>query len=190
MSNQLYPVFLKMDKLQLLVVGGGNVAAEKLGFLHKSSPDANVTVISPELNEETQRLADLFNAKILKREFEQGDTQTFDIVIAATDSKDLNYHVWEEAKFNRILINVADTPELCDFYLGGIVTKGDLKIAISTNGKSPTMAKRIREFLEDVLPDETDTLLQNIHVYRSQLKADFAEKVKTLNELTSSFIKK
>lgn len=190
MSNQLYPVFLKMDKLQLLVVGGGNVAAEKLGFLHKSSPNANVTVIAPLLNEETQQLAGLFNATILNREFEQGDTQTFDIIIAATDSKELNYLVWEEAKFNRILINVADTPELCDFYLGGIVTKGDLKIAVSTNGKSPTMAKRIREFLEDVLPDETDLLLQNIYSYRSQLKGNFSEKVKALNELTSSLIKK
>lgn len=186
----MYPIFLKMDKLQLLVVGGGNVAAEKLGFLHKSSPDANVTVIARELNEETQRLSALFSAKVINREFEAGDTHNFDVIIAATDSKELNRRVWEEAKINRILINVADTPELCDFYLGGIVTKGDLKIAVSTNGKSPTMAKRIREFLEDILPDETDALLQNMHTYRAQLKGDFAEKVKTLNELTSSLIKK
>jgi precorrin-2 dehydrogenase/sirohydrochlorin ferrochelatase len=98
--------------------------------------------------------------------------------------------VQQIAKSAGILINVADTPELCDFYLGGIVTKGDLKIAISTNGKSPTMAKRIREFLEDILPDETNELLQNLHHYRSTLKGNFEDKVKALNDLTTTFFKK
>lgn len=190
MSNQLYPVFLKMDKLQLLVVGGGLVAAEKLGFLYKSSPNANVTVVAVELNEEVKALCRQFNARVFERAFEESDVAGFDVVIAATNDKELNRFVWQTAKQQRILINVADTPELCDFYLGGIVTKGDLKIAISTNGKSPTMAKRIREFLEDLLPDETDALLQNLHEYRSQLKTDFESKVKKLNELTSALIQK
>lgn len=190
MSNQLYPVFLKMDQLQLLVVGGGAVAAEKLGFLYKSSPNANVTVVAKELNEEVKILCTKLNAVVYVREFEEGDVNGFDLMIAATADKELNRLVWQTAKAKRILINVADTPELCDFYLGGIVTKGDLKIAVSTNGKSPTLAKRIREFLEDVLPDETDALLQNLHEYRSQLKTDFESKVKKLNELTSSLIRK
>lgn len=189
MSNPLYPVFLKMDKLQLLVVGGGNVAAEKLGFLYKSSPNANVTVVAISLNEEVKQLTQQFNATVIEREFREEDVKGFDVIIAAS-FKEVNYHVWETAKQNRILINVADTPELCDFYLGGIVTKGDLKIAVSTNGKSPTMAKRIREFLEEVLPEETHELLQNLHQYRSQLKGNFEEKVKALNELTTTFIKK
>lgn len=189
MSNQLYPIFLKLDKLQLLVVGGGNVAAEKLSFLYKSSPNANVTIVAIALNEETRQLAGQLNAKIIEREFRKEDLTGFDIVIAAS-FKEVNLYVQQIAKSMGILINVADTPELCDFYLGGIVTKGDLKIAISTNGKSPTMAKRIREFLEDVLPAETHDLLQNLHHYRSQLKGNFEDKVKALNKLTGTFIKK
>jgi len=189
-GNQLYPIFLKMDKLQLLVVGGGNVAEEKLRFLHKSSPNANVTIVAKEISDEVVAIAQQLKAKVVERGFERKDVIGFDIIIAATNDKELNRVVWETARQSGILINVADTPELCDFYLGGIVTKGDLKIAISTNGKSPTFAKRLREFLEDVLPDETNDLLQNLHTYRNQLKTGFEEKVKTLNELTSSFLKK
>jgi precorrin-2 dehydrogenase/sirohydrochlorin ferrochelatase len=86
-----------------------------------------------------------------------------------------------------ILVNVADTPDLCDFYLGSIVTKGDLKIAISTNGKSPTLSKRLREFFEDVLPENINDLILNLNEYRNSLKGSFAEKVEKLNQLTKSF---
>ena len=189
-GNQLYPIFLKMDKLQMLIVGGGFVAAEKLNFLYKSSPNANVTIVAKDLNADVETVADKLNAKVRLKAFENADIEGFDIIIAATNDKDLNRAIWEQARLKQILINVADTPDLCDFYLGGIVTKGDLKIAISTNGKSPTMAKRIREFLEDVLPDEMDDLLQNINTYRSTLKATFDEKVKALNDLTAGFIKR
>jgi precorrin-2 dehydrogenase / sirohydrochlorin ferrochelatase len=82
---------------------------------------------------------------------------------------------------------VADTPELCDFYLGSIITKGELKIAISTNGKSPTLSKRIREFFEDILPENINDLILNLNEYRKTLKGDFEEKVNKLNELTASF---
>ena len=86
-------------------------------------------------------------------------------------------------------MNVADTPDLCDFYLGGIVTKGNLKVAISTNGKSPTAAKRLRQLLEEVLPDELDDLLENLHAYRETLKGDFEYKVKAMNEVTANLVK-
>jgi len=87
-------------------------------------------------------------------------------------------------------VNVADTPDLCDFYLGGIVTKGNLKIAISTNGKSPTAAKRLRQLLEEVLPEEIDDLLDNLNAYRDTLKGDSEYKVKAMNEITEGFVKK
>jgi len=189
-GNQLYPIFLKMDKLQLLVVGSGIVATEKLTFLYKSSPNANVTIVAKELNADAQDVAEKLNAKIIIKAFEKSDVEGFDLIIAATNDRSLNEQVWEIARLKQILINVADTPDLCDFYLGGIVTKGDLKIAISTNGKSPTLAKRIREFLEQVLPDEMDDLIQNLNAYRATLKSSFDEKVKSLNEITSVFSKK
>lgn len=79
---------------------------------------------------------------------------------------------------------------MCDFYLGSIVTKGDLKIAISTNGKSPTLSKRLREFFEDIIPENINDLILNLNEYRNTLKDSFEEKVKKLNDITASFLKK
>ena len=189
-GNQLYPVFLRLDKLKLLVVGGGAVAEEKLRFLHKSSPNAQVTIVAKELRSDVFAIAELLSAQVFTRPFEDADVIGFDLIIAATNDRLLNEQIWKAAKANSILINVADTPDLCDFYMGGIVTRGDLKIAISTNGKSPTLAKRIREFLEDILPEETDDLIQNLNTFRKHVKTSFEEKVKTLNDLTASLIKK
>src|SRR5690606_14250811 len=106
-----------------------------------------------------------------------------------TNAPEVNRRICEEARARNILVNVADTPELCDFYLGGIVTKGQLKIAISTNGQSPTIAKRLRQFFEEVLPDDIDLLVKNLNRYRSTLKESFDSKVTQLNRLTQSFIK-
>ena len=81
-------------------------------------------------------------------------------------------------------------PPFCDFYMGGIVTKGNVKVAISTNGKSPTTAKRLRQFFEEVLPENIDELVNNLNEYRNTLKGDFEEKVKALNEFTKSLVNK
>jgi precorrin-2 dehydrogenase/sirohydrochlorin ferrochelatase len=82
------------------------------------------------------------------------------------------------------LLNVADKPEFCDFYLGGVVTKGDLKIGISTNGKSPILAKRLRETFEEILPPSLEETIASTNLLRKKLHGNFEEKLKTLNELT------
>lgn len=186
--NNLYPIFLKMHQLQTLIVGGGNVALEKLTFLLKSSPNANVQMVAPFFKEETKKLANRFNVKMITISYDSDFLCDKDLVIAATNNPDVNKQVYKDAKEKNLLVNVADTPELCDFYLGGIVTKGNIKIAISTNGKSPTMAKRLREFLEDVIPEEIDDLAQNLNQFRKTIKGDFALKVKKLNKLTKGLL--
>jgi len=186
--NTLYPIFLKMHQLQTLIVGGGNVALEKLTFLLKSSPNANVQMVAPFFRKETIALADKFNVEMIRIAYDDSFLVDKDLVIAATDNFDVNKQIYQDAKSRNLLINVADTPELCDFYLGGIVTKGNIKIAISTNGKSPTMAKRLRQFFEDVIPDEVDELAQNLNHFRKTIKGDFALKVTKLNRLTKGLI--
>src|SRR5690606_17113428 len=96
--------------------------------------------------------------------------------------------IYREAKMQKKLINVADTPELCDFYLGSIVQKGNLKIAISTNGKSPTMAKRVKEVLNEAMPGELDEVISNLHTVRKKLNGNFEQKVKKLNALTKLLV--
>jgi len=189
--NTLYPIFLKTENFNILIVGGGFVGTEKLSFILKNSPNANITVVAKEISKEIRSTADGRQSTILlEKPFEITDLENKQLVIAATADKALNESIYHAAKAKHILINVADTPELCDFYLGSIVTKGDLKIAISTNGKSPTLSKRLREFFEEILPNDIDELIDNLHKYRNTLKEDLNDKIDKLNKLTSSFLKK
>lgn len=188
-QNPLFPIFVKVHKLRLLVVGAGEVGYEKLFFMLKSSPDARVTLVAPEIN---PALVDLIaqkpNIVFVQRKYRPSDLQNKDMAIAATNLKSLNEQVYRDAKSNQVLINVADTPALCDFYLGSIVTKGDLKVAISTNGNSPTLAKRFRQVLEEILPDSVPDLLKNMKKIRDRMKGDFSTKVEKLNDLTASLL--
>lgn len=187
--NELYPIFIKMHQLKTVIIGAGEVASEKLHFLLKSSPNAQVTLIAPEAKAEVpQVLAKYPNVRWIKKRFAPADLQEATIVVVATNFPDLNIQVWEHAKAQGKLVNVADTPHLCDFYMGGIVTKGPLKIAISTNGQSPTMAKRLRQWLEEVIPDDITQLISSLRAYRSTLKNDFEYKVKELNRITQSLV--
>lgn len=189
--NHLYPIFLKVHELNVLLIGGGFVATEKLEFLLKSSPEAQVTVVSKMFRPEFLALAEgRDTVTLIEDAYDQKYLGGKHIVIAATDDKKVNRHIRDEAKERFLLVNVADMPELCDFYLGGIVTKGNLKIAISTNGKSPTTAKRIRQLLEEVLPEEIDDLLENLNAYRATLKGDFEYKVKAMNEVTEGLVRR
>lgn len=188
-GNNLFPVFLKLENLKLLIVGGGNVALEKINAVLANSPETEVTLVAPAILPEIERIAFEYpNVKLKKRVFFSGDLYNVDLVIVATNDRELNKVIKEEAKNQKILVNVADTPDLCDFYLGSIVKKGDLKIAISTNGKSPTLAKRIKELLNDSFPEETQQVLDNLQKIRRKLNGNFSEKVKRLNEITSVLI--
>ena len=185
-GNQLFPVFLKLNNLHTVLVGGGNVGLEKLTALLNNSPAAAVTIISKEFLPDIHALAAQYPLlKVVQKSFADTDLDTADIVIAATNDSELNKYVRDSAHDRKLLINVADKPELCDFYLGSIVQKGDLKIAISTNGKSPTIAKRLKEVLGQSLPGELDITLQQMSEVRNTLSGDFAYKVQELNRVTA-----
>lgn len=188
-DNQLFPVFIKLETIHTLLVGAGPVGLEKLNAILQNSPDANVTVIGLEVLPELNKLANQYErVTVLKREFNISDLDGVDLVVAATNNDDLNQQIRLEADRRNLLVNFADKPDLCNFYLGSVVKKGDLKIAISTNGKSPTIAKRIKEVLNDSLPDEINDTLQNMQALRNTLNGDFASKVKKLNAVTASLV--
>lgn len=187
--NNLYPIFLKVHQLEVLIVGGGKVGLEKLSFLLKSSPNANVQLVAPEINDKIVELAKICQVKLVKENFNNCFLENKHIVIVATGDEALNIEIYNECKRRNLLVNLADNPSYCDFYLGGIVTKGNVKVAISTNGKSPTTAKRLRQFFEEVIPENIDDLVQNLNRYRKSIKGNFEEKVNTLNELTKSLVK-
>lgn len=190
-KNRLYPVFLKLEELRILLVGAGNVGLEKLHSLLANSPEASITIVAPIVKDEVRKLVFKHPASVIvQREFEAADLENKDIVILATDNRKLHEEVRLLAKEKGLLVNVADTPDLCDFYLGSIVQKGNLKVAISTNGKSPTVAKRIKEVLNDALPGELDEVIENLHHVRNKLNGNFEYKVKKLNSLTKVLVEK
>ena len=143
MSNSLYPIFLKLENLSLLIIGGGKVALEKLESVLGNSPDTSITLVAKEIIPEINTLQHKFSNIILhERAYDDHDFNDMDLAIIAVNDVVLAGEIREKAQEKNVLVNIADKPDLCDFYLGSIVKKGSLKIAISTNGKSPTIAKR------------------------------------------------
>lgn len=188
-GNNLFPVFLKLDNFHTLVVGGGNVGLEKLEALLTNSPEAEITLVADYISPEVERLATLHPSVNLQyRKFEEQDLAGISLAILATDDVKLHHYIHELAVERNLLVNVADTPDLCDMYLGSVVKKGNLKIGISTNGKSPTMAKRLKEVLNSAIPEEIDDSLEYLNQVRNSLNGDFAYKVKQLNALTLGLV--
>lgn len=190
-GNKLFPVFLKLEDMRLLIVGGGNVALEKLNSVLTNSPLTAVTLIAPEINPGIVDLAQhRTNVLLFQREVRPEDFDETDLVLIAVNDFVLAEELVVEAHKRNLLVNVADTPAFCDFYLASTVKKGDLKIAISTNGKSPTFAKRMKEVLNESIPDSSQQTIEQLSALRTHLQGDFREKVEALNRVTSVLVEK
>ena len=188
-SNNLFPVFLKLENLKLLIIGGGNIALEKLTAVVSNAPSTQIEIVAIELNKDVQVFAAQYpNISIKQRAYNITDISNADLVIAAVNDLNVAAQIKADADEANRLVNIADKPEFCDFYLGSIVKKGNLKLAISTNGKSPTIAKRLKETLNEVIPDEIDEVLDNMQVIRNRLSGDFDQKVKVLNKVTRTLV--
>lgn len=188
-GNKLFPIFLKLENLRVLLIGAGNVALEKLQAIVNNSPNTKVKVVAKQVHTAFAEFAKRFNAvEIITAAYNSSYLDDCDIVISAVNDLQLSEQIRNDARQKGKLINAADKPELCDFYLGSIVTKGNLKLAISTNGKSPTIAKRLKEIFNELLPEELDEVLNNIQQIREKLKGDFQNKVHQLNEITKVLV--
>jgi len=175
--------------LHTVIIGAGPVGLEKLTALLTQSEDAKVTIIAEVICDEVAAMAaELSQITLFKKSYAAADLIHADLVIAATNNNILNEEIKRDAHALKLLVNVADKPDLCDFYLGSIVKKGDLKIAISTNGKSPTVAKRLKELFSEALPAELDITLQQMSQFRNTLEGDFSAKVKKLNEVSAVLV--
>jgi len=165
--NYLYPIFLNLESKRCLVVGGGEVAERKIKGLLESKAD--VAVISPDVSEYTANLAKEERIIYKKRSYKKGDLKNFFLVIGATDSGEINELISREAKESGILCNIVDSPHLCNFFVPSVASSGDLKIAISTNGKSPALAKKIRKELENIYGSEYALFLNYLGELREKL---------------------
>jgi siroheme synthase-like protein len=143
-----YPIILEMAGRTAVVVGGGNIAEDKVEKLLPA--EATIRVISPEVTPRIKALVDEGRAEWMEREYKDGDLEDAFIVIAATDSHQANGKVFEEAERRGIPINAVDDVEYCTFIAPAVFRNGSLIVAISTEGKAPTLAVRIRDKLKEL----------------------------------------
>lgn len=146
-----YPVFLQLKDQPCVVIGGGKIAEGKVDSLLEAR--AQVTIISPDLTEGLSEHVRAGRVAFIPRTYQPGDLRGAFIVICATDQPEINRQVWDEANANRQLVNVVDDTPHCNFIAPSIARQGDLTIAISTAGKAPALAVRLREkFQQQVGP--------------------------------------
>ncbi|MGD2028350.1 MAG: bifunctional precorrin-2 dehydrogenase/sirohydrochlorin ferrochelatase [Desulfobacterales bacterium] len=162
-----YPVNLDIRHRKCLVVGGGSVGTRKVMTLLDCG--AKVTVVSNEVTRKLHKLADNSDIVLKKRPFQISDLDTMFLVIGATDNPELNLQIHTEAERLGMLCNIADRPEVCNFILPAIVNRGDLIIAISTSGKSPAFAKKMRKNLEKEFGTEYAEFLELMGAIRNKL---------------------
>lgn len=187
-TNRLFPVFIKLEQLDIALIGGGKVATEKLTTILNNAPLTSITIISKTFSPAIRKLAKGARVEMIRKKFEPSDLDGVQLVFSAVNDADTCKLISQAAYERNILHNAADKPALCDFYLGSIVQKGNLKIAISTGGKSPTMARRLKQVFDDALPEEFDQVLQNLAKIRASLKGDLRSKAKQLNHITSILV--
>jgi uroporphyrin-III C-methyltransferase/precorrin-2 dehydrogenase/sirohydrochlorin ferrochelatase len=186
----LFPIFVKLQGRPVVVVGGGNIAAGKIPGLLQAQ--ARVRVIAPQINSQVSVWVDAAEIEWLEKEFAPDDLQDVALVIAATSMQAVNAAVFQAAEAAGILCNAVDDIANCHFYYGSIVQRGDLQIAISTNGKSPALAQRLRRELEQQYPAEYAGWLESLGDAREKLRAssdpkeNFEENKTILHRLASA----
>lgn len=182
----MFPIFLKLEARRCLVVGAGTIAEGKIRGLLQAG--ASIEVIAPRA---VPQIEEWFGQGLLNwkpRNFEPSDLDHVSVVIAATPLREVNSQIFREARLRNVLCNSVDDPENCDFYYGAIVQRGDLQIAISTNGRSPALAQRLRQELEEQFGPEYEAWLHELGAARDQMfaaKLDVETRRKLLHQLAS-----
>ncbi|MGB7844750.1 MAG: bifunctional precorrin-2 dehydrogenase/sirohydrochlorin ferrochelatase [Candidatus Acidiferrum sp.] len=166
----LFPAFLKLKDRPVLVVGGGAIAASKIPGLLEAG--ARVTVVAPKLSPKLVEWVRERQIAWLPKPFESDDLRGMFLVVAATALRDVNESVYLEADSRHILCNAVDDIDNCHFYYGAVVQRGDLQIAISTNGKSPALAQRLRKELEQQFTQDYAAWLEWLGTAREVLLAN------------------
>lgn len=176
-----YPIYLDLRGRRCVVIGGGTIAEGKVKGLLEA--EARVTVVSPQLTSQLQKLASRGLIAHVARRYQPGDLAGAFLAISATDDRAVNEQVWQEATERNItsaglsagLVNVVDDPPHCTFIAPSIVRRGDLTIAISTSGKAPALAVRLRQQLERTIGHEHARFLELVGALRAPLAARYPD---------------
>lgn len=161
-----FPIFIEIKNC--LFIGGGNVVSRKVKTILNFCD--NIKIVAPKIQEKLEELCkeNEDKIKIIKREFLESDLENVNLVFVATDNPEIDKTIAKLCKEKKIMANIATFPKLCDFYFPAIVKKDDLVIGISTNGKSPAIAKKIKELILKILPKDIGENLKKIGEIRKE----------------------
>lgn len=165
-SFRYYPIFLDIRGFRCIVIGGGSIAEQKVKQILRAG--AKVRVVSPTLTETLQKWVREGEIQHEKRAYRKGDLRGARIVFAATNDPRANAKIWEEARAEGIWMNAVDDPLHCDFIVPSMVRRGNLTLAISTNGHSPALSRKIRQQLEGMFGEEYAIFLEILGAIRRQ----------------------
>ncbi|MEA3370062.1 MAG: bifunctional precorrin-2 dehydrogenase/sirohydrochlorin ferrochelatase [Campylobacterota bacterium] len=180
-----FPAFLKLDNKKILIVGGGYIAYEKLDHLLDFTKD--ISVIALDLSDDMSKGIKENNLHFEKRSYKTGDIKDFAVVIVAVDDIPLQAEIFAESKLYNCLCNSVDSVDYCDFIFPSYIKKDDLTIAVSTSGASPAMAKHLRMYLQNLIPDTIGEFLQEMKDLRKTLPKG-KERMKMLDEKARNYI--
>jgi siroheme synthase-like protein len=173
-SKEYLPVNVRIDGKHFVIIGGGNVASRKLDLL--AVRGADTTLIAPEVTERIAALERQSLVKIMKKQYDVSDLSQADYVIAATDDSDLNHRIYEDCQSRRILVNVVDDPEYCDFIFPSILRRGPVTFTVSTGGGSPFLSAFLRQILENGFGPEWEFIARLAASYRKYVMTKFKER--------------
>lgn len=180
-----FPAFIRFDNKKILIIGGGNIAFEKLEHLLDFTN--NITLISLNFNEKIKNLINKNSLSFIQKNYLEGDIRDFDIVIAAIDNLDLQEQIYFETRKYNCLCNCVDLKEYCDFIFPAYIKKGDLIIAISTSGSSPAVAKQLKIWLNNLIPNSINDFLLEMKEYRKTIPKGM-DRMKFLEEKAKDYI--
>jgi len=180
-----FPAFIKLDNKKILIVGGGYIAYEKLDHLLDFTQD--IYVIASEFSDEMMNRIEKENLGFEKRSYIKGDIKEYAVVIVAVDDIPLQADIFKESKEYNCLCNSVDSVDYCDFIFPSYIKKDDLTIAISTSGASPAMAKHMKLYLKDLIPDSISEFLKEMKNLRKTLPKG-KERMKMLDEKAKNYI--
>ncbi len=178
-----FPMFTNLEDKRVLVVGGGVVASRKIETLLTFKPQ-EIYIVAKALNDSVKRFGKRKTVKLNEREFRTEDLENKDMVIVAADDTDLQMEIFKECKNKNIPVNCVDSPKYCSFIFPSVIVKGDFVIGISTSGKAPFISKKMRKFLEKIIPDSMNEIVNEA----SNIRSSFT-KEKEKNKELSSFAK-
>lgn len=168
-----FPFCVDVVKLHGVIIGGGKVALEKVERL--LSFDARLTLVALKVCDEIKALGD--EITIIEKTYESSDLLTADYVIAATDDEELNKKIYDDARQKKLLTNVVDVPDLCDFIFPSVLKRGKLVVGVTSSGAGPQVAIRLRKEIEKIVPDDIEEILDILAKERIRAKEEIKDSV-------------